>query len=171
MIIFLIGMPGSGKSSIGKELAKEMGCNLIDLDLYIIQKERIGIPEIFKTKGEAYFRKTETSALKEILEKTKKAIVAVGGGTPCFNNNIALMQSGNAKCVYLKVSVDALTERIENDKTERPLFSKHKGRKLKEKVESMLEHREKFYKKALISFDAEGKTPDVFAKELAGLLR
>jgi len=163
-------MPGSGKSSIGKELAREMGCNLIDLDQYIIQKERISIPEIFKTKGEDYFRKAETAALKEILEKTKKAVVAVGGGTPCFNNNIALMQSGNAKCVYLKASVDTLAGRIENDPNERPLFSKLNGHKLKEKITSMLAHREKFYKKSLISFDAEGKTPEVIAKELAGLL-
>jgi len=169
MIIFLIGMPGSGKSSIGKELAKELGGNYIDLDQYIVQKEKLSIPNIFKTKGEGYFRKAETAALKEVVEKSKKTVVAVGGGTPCFNNNIALMQTG-AKCVYLKVSVDTLAERIEKDTNERPLFSKHKGSKLKEKVASMLEHREKFYKKALISFDAEGKTPEVFAKELAGLL-
>ncbi len=170
MIIFLIGMPGSGKTSIGKELAKEMGCNYIDLDQYIVQKEKLSIPNIFKTKGESYFRKAETAALKEVVEKSKKTVVAVGGGTPCYNNNIALMQTG-AKCVYLKVSADVLAERIEKDTTERPLFSKHKGSKLKEKVEAMLDHREKFYKKALISFDAEGKTPEVFAKELSGLLR
>mgnify|MGYP001610284418 CR=1 FL=1 len=169
MIIFLIGMPGSGKSSIGKELASLMNCNLIDLDQYIVQKEKLSIPQIFKTKGEDYFRKAETSALKEIIEKTKKAIVAVGGGTPCYNNNIAVMQAGG-KCIYLKVSVDTLAERLEKDSNERPLFHKLNGRKLKEKVESMLAHREKFYKKALISFDAEGKTPEVFAKELKGLL-
>jgi shikimate kinase len=169
MLIFLIGMPGSGKSTIGKALAAQLSCNLIDLDAFIVQKEKLSIPNIFKTKGEDYFRKAETSALKEIIEKNKKAVVAVGGGTPCYNNNMAIMQSG-AKCVYLKVSVDTLCNRIENDTTERPLFHKLNGRKLKEKNTSMLEHREKFYNKALMSFNAEGKTPEVFAKELAGLL-
>ncbi len=162
-------MPGSGKSSIGKELAELMNCGLIDLDAYIVKKEKLSIPLIFKTKGEDHFRKAETDALKEIIEKHKKGVVAVGGGTPCFNNNLNLMQNGG-KCIYLKVGIDTLAERIENDPNERPLFSKLNGRKLKEKVTSMLAHREKFYKKALISFVAEGKPADVFAKELKGLL-
>lgn len=163
-------MPGSGKSTIGKALAAELNCNLIDLDQYIVQKEKLSIPNIFKTKGEDYFRKAETSALKEIIEKNKKGVVAVGGGTPCYNNNMAVMQTGT-KCVYLQVSIDTLCNRIENDTTERPLFHKLNGRKLKEKITSMLGHREKFYQKALMSFKAEGKTPEVFAKELAGLLK
>jgi shikimate kinase len=169
MLIFLIGMPGSGKSSIGKQLAALMDHELIDLDTYIVQKERLSIPQIFKTKGEDHFRKAETSALNEIIEKHKKAIVAVGGGTPCFNNNMHIMQSGG-KCIYLKVSIDELAKRIENDTQERPLFHKLNGRKLKEKITSMLAHREKFYKKALMSFEAEGKAPEVLAKELRGML-
>jgi shikimate kinase len=169
MLIFLIGMPGSGKTSIGKELAKLTGSNLIDLDEYIAKKEKISIPQIFKTKGEDYFRKAETSALKEIIERSKKTVVSVGGGTPCFNRNMDLMMAGG-KAVYLKASVEELASRIEADPNERPLFSKHKEKKLAEKIESMLGHREKYYKKALMSFETNGKTPEVLAKELAGLL-
>jgi shikimate kinase len=170
MLIFLIGMPGSGKTSIGRELAKETGYRLMDLDAYIVDKEKLSIPNIFKTKGEDYFRAAETRCLKEIMEKVKDSIIAVGGGTPCYNNNMQLMQNGG-KTIYLKASVDSLVKRIEDDSNERPLFAKMNGRKLHEKIESMLSHREKFYRKAPMSFDTEGRTPAQCAKELAPLLK
>lgn len=169
MIIFLIGMPGSGKSSVGKELAKLTGYNLLDLDAFIVQKEKISIPQIFKTKGEDYFRKAESSALKEIIEKSKDTIIAVGGGTPCFNDNMKLMQEGG-KTIYLTAKIETIANRIENDTNERPLFHKLNGRKLKEKITSMLAHREKFYKKAPFIFDTEGRSAETCAKEIKGLL-
>ena len=169
MLIFLIGMPGSGKSSVGKELATLMESKLLDLDAYIIEREKLSIPEIFKTKGEDYFRKAETNSLAEICEKMKSGVIAVGGGTPCFNNNMEVMQKGGCT-VYLKTTPDVLANRIENDTNERPLFRKLNGRKLKEKVTSMLEHREKFYKKATVVFDLRDKTPAVIAAEIKKLL-
>lgn len=169
MIIFLIGMPGSGKSSLGRALARETGYPLIDLDTYIVQKEKLSIPQLFKTKGEEYFRAAETSALREILEKKANGIVAVGGGTPCYNNNMKLMQNGG-KTVYLKAETETLAQRIENDPAERPLFSKLKGAKLREKIASMLAYRQKFYKQAPLILDTENKSPDALAKELRKFL-
>ena len=169
MIIFLLGMPGCGKSTVGRELARETGFLLIDLDTYIIQKEKISIPQIFKTKGEDYFRKAETNALNEIISKNKKAIVAVGGGTPCFNNNMSVMLQGG-KTIYLKAAPDVLATRIENDITERPLFAKFKGQKLKEKVAAMLGHREKYYKKAAHSIEAGEKNAAALVAEIKGVL-
>lgn len=169
MIIFLIGMPGSGKSTIGRALARETGYTLIDLDTYIVQKEKLSIPQIFKTKGEEYFRAAETGALREIVEKTKDAIVAVGGGTPCYNNNMKLMQ-GSGKTVYLKAGPQTLADRVEKDTTERPLFSKLKGKKLQEKITTMLAHRERYYNQAPLILDTETKTPETLTKELKGFL-
>lgn len=169
MLLFLIGMPGCGKSSVGKELAALMDCKLVDLDAYIVQREKLSIPEIFKTKGEDYFRKAETDSLAEIAEKMKSGVIAVGGGTPCFNNNMQVMQKGGST-IYLKTTPNVLATRIENDENERPLFRKLNGRKLTEKVTSMLEHREKFYKKATVVFDLRDKTPAVIAAELKKLL-
>lgn len=160
-----MGMPGSGKSTIGRELARETDLLLIDLDNYIIQKEKLSIPQIFKTKGEDYFRKAETNCLKEIVAKNKKAIVSVGGGTPCFNDSLQVMQKGG-KTVYLKAAPEILATRIENDITERPLFNKLKGPKLREKVTSMLEHREKFYKKAAAIIETDNKTVSAIAQEI-----
>ncbi len=157
MLIFLIGMPGSGKSTIGREFARETNFLLIDLDNYLVQKEKLSIPQIFKTKGEDYFRKAEANCLKEIIAKNKKAIVSVGGGTPCFNDSMQVMQKGG-KTVYLKAAPEVLATRIENDITERPLFTKLKSHKLQEKITSMLEHREKFYKKAFATIETGEKS-------------
>ena len=168
MLLFLCGMPGSGKTTVGKELAKSLNCNLIDLDEYIAKKENLAIPAIFKTKGEDYFRKTESACLKELLAKAKNAVISVGGGTPCFGQNMKIMSEGG-KTIYLKATPQTLTTRLSEDKNIRPLFAKFKGDKLKEKVESMLGHRERHYLKADIKLDTEGKTAAEVAKEIAAL--
>src|ERR1700756_4715614 len=91
MLLFLCGMPGSGKTTVGKDLSKLLNCNLIDLDEYIAKKENLAIPVIFKTKGEDYFRKAESACLKELSAKSHNAVVSVGGGTPCFGQNMKMM--------------------------------------------------------------------------------
>lgn len=161
-------MPGSGKTTIGKELSKLLNSNLIDLDEYIAKKEKLAIPIIFKTKGEDYFRKAESASLKELLAKNHNAVVSVGGGTPCFGQNMKIMSEGG-KSIYLKATPATLCQRLEEDKNIRPLFAKFKGEKLKEKIESMLEHRERHYLKANFSLDTEGKTAIEVAKEIAAL--
>ena len=168
MLLFLTGMPGSGKTSVGKELAKLLGSNLIDLDEYIAKKEKLSIPVIFKTKGEDYFRKAESTCLKELIAKNHNALVSVGGGTPCYNQNMKTMSEGG-KTIYLKAAIETLSKRIEDDSNIRPLFNKMNGRKLTEKIESMLGHREKHYARASFTVDTEGKTPGEVAKEIAAL--
>ena len=168
MLLFLCGMPGSGKTTVGKELSKLLNSNLIDLDEYIAKKEKLAIPIIFKTKGEDYFRKAESACLKELIEKNHNAVVSVGGGTPCFGQNMKVMSEGG-KTIYLKAKSETLCKHIEEDKTARPLFAKFKGEKLKDKIASMLSHRERHYLKATVSFDTEGKTPADIAKEITAL--
>lgn len=161
-------MPGSGKTTVGKELSKLLNCNLIDLDEYIAKKENLAIPVIFKTKGEDYFRKAESACLKELSAKSHNAVVSVGGGTPCFGQNMKMMSDGG-KTIYLKATPATLSKRLEEDKNIRPLFAKFKGEKLKEKIESMLGHRERHYLKADYKIDTEGKTAAEVAKEIAAL--
>jgi shikimate kinase len=88
MIVFLCGMMGSGKSSLGKKIASKMHWDFIDLDILIEEEEKKTISEIFKNSGENYFRNIETQALQKIILSKKNVIVALGGGTPCFNNNM-----------------------------------------------------------------------------------
>jgi len=169
MLIFLCGMPGSGKTTVGRELARLQNSNLIDLDEYIAKKEKLAIPQIFKTKGEDYFRKAESTCLKELIEKNHNTVVSVGGGTPCFNQNMKIMTDGG-KTIYLKATPETLSKHIEEGKNPRPLFAKLNGDRLYDKVASMLSHREKHYLKATATIDIENKTPAEIAKEITTLI-
>ena len=91
MIVVLMGYMGSGKSTIGKELATLLKYNFLDLDDYISEKENATISDIFKDKGEIYFRKKETEYLKEIINSYNDIVLALGGGTPCYGNNLKIL--------------------------------------------------------------------------------
>lgn len=123
MIIILIGYMGSGKSTIGQKLAKIVAMDYVDLDIYIEQKEGMSIPELFKTKGEIYFRNIESRYLNEMLQMDH-TVVSVGGGTPCYGNNMkAITSVENGQSIYLKASIPVLTERLQKEKSSRPLIS------------------------------------------------
>ena len=83
---FLVGMPGSGKSTTAKYISEHTDLNFIDLDVEIEKNFGKKINEIFSDKGEKYFRNKETNVLKKIVEKNNNFILATGGGTPCFND-------------------------------------------------------------------------------------
>jgi shikimate kinase len=124
MIVVLMGYMGSGKSTIGKELATILNYRFIDLDDYIVTKEKNSVLNIFKTKGEIYFRKKETDYLKELINSSDDLVLALGGGTPCYGNNIELMTGHiNVASFYLKLSIPLLTERLFNEREKRPLIS------------------------------------------------
>ncbi|QDO94156.1 shikimate kinase [Formosa sediminum] len=125
MIIILIGYMGSGKSTLGKTLAKTLEYPFIDLDDYIEAQEEVTIPELFKTHGEVYFRKQEHIYLKALLTEQKNVVLALGGGTPCYANNMELIkQHANAKSFYFKAGIQELTQRLKHDKNNRPLLSR-----------------------------------------------
>ena len=122
MNIFLIGYMGSGKSSIGKILAKTLNYNFIDFDEYIEEKENKSISQIFKDKGEIYFRKAEHTYLKHL--NVSNTVISLGGGTPCYGNNMNIILSfKNSKCIYLKTSITNLTHRLFLEKNKRPLIA------------------------------------------------
>ena len=88
MKIVLLGYMASGKSTIGKQLSKKLSVQFLDLDDYISEKEQMSISEIFDKKGEVYFRLIEHKYLKAVLEKEEDFILSLGGGTPCYANNM-----------------------------------------------------------------------------------
>ena len=89
--IFLIGYMGSGKSVIGRNLSKSISYTFYDLDNFITTKERLTINEIFEQKKELYFRKIEREYLKELIDKDEKKVISLGGGTPCYDNNMEII--------------------------------------------------------------------------------
>lgn len=118
MNIYLIGMPCSGKSTLGIKLAKKLNYEFIDMDSYIEKKACMFIDEMFELYGEKYFRDLETSVLEE-LSKKDNLVISTGGGIIKNKNHKDIMKNG--KCVYLYVPVEILQERLENS-YERPLL-------------------------------------------------
>ena len=144
--IYLIGYMASGKSTAGQKLANKLNYKFIDLDKFIESEYGKTIPQIFAEKGESEFRAYEHNMLKKIIEMNN-VVIACGGGTPCFYNNIDLMNNTGVT-VYIKMSVDALTSRLKTAKEERPLIKNKTEEELKKFIARQLEIREDFYHKA-----------------------
>ncbi len=133
--IILCGFMGSGKSTIGNLLSKKMGMAFIDLDKYIEKKEQKTVTQIFEEHGEAYFRQLEKQAAKELSQKNG-VIVATGGGTLTFQENVDTFRNGKNKIVLLDVPVEIVAQRLQGDTT-RPLLN----RSDKEQAMTELYHR------------------------------
>lgn len=158
---FLTGYMGSGKSTVGEKLAAKLKYDFIDLDKLIESDYKQSIPEIFATKGEKEFRAMEHNTLKRVIEKNN-VVVACGGGTPCYYDNMELM-SNNGVTVYIKMSVDALLDRLTNAKEKRPLIENKTAPELRSFIKRQLEKREDIYHKA--QYTVKGK--DINVDELA----
>lgn len=127
MKIFLIGMPGSGKTTLGKQLADEMMLPFVDLDEEIQKKEQLTIPEIFSQRGEDHFRLIESETLVEWASTAADFIMATGGGAPCFHRGIDVINKSGLS-IFLDVPIAELVNRLKSDNG-RPLL----GADLKEK--------------------------------------
>jgi len=124
MRIILIGYMGSGKSTVGKLLAKLLAKEFKDLDQEIELKENSNIAEVFSENGEIYFRKKEIETLKIVLEQNTNLVLATGGGTPCYGNTMEFLNSSdNTVTIYLKTSLQTLTNRLFEERNQRPLIS------------------------------------------------
>ena len=158
MNIILLGYMGVGKSLIGKQLSDLLNQNFIDLDAYIEKKEGKSIRNILSDSGDIYFRKVESKLLKDCLSNNKNIILSVGGGTPCYYNNISLINSSKNFSIYLKNSNIELSKRLFKIKNNRPLISNIKSEdKMIEFVSKHLFEREFYYNQASIKINCEGK--------------
>lgn len=156
--IFFTGFMGAGKSTMGNIVANVLGWQFYDLDKEIVEQETMKVAEIFKLKGEDYFRKKETEILKKLIE-TDKVVISLGGGTIKTPENLELMKK-NGKLIYLKCSAENIYLRLRH-KTDRPLFQGLNGTMLTkdeslEKINTLLAEREKLYAKADIVFCLDG---------------
>ncbi len=145
-------MPGCGKSTFGKKLANKLKCPFLDLDNYIENKTNLSVAELFSQKGEHYFRDLETSCLNEIITAQKKLVLSLGGGTPCYNNNIELIkQSGTS--IYLDAPVKLLADRIMSSENVRPMFKHLTKDETLIKLEELKKNRELFYQQSSYKFN------------------
>ena len=156
MHIFLIGFMGSGKSHWGKIWADKYGLSFFDLDEEIEEKAGSTISEIFKSEGEEYFRELESSTLHSFKDKSNY-VLACGGGTPCFNDNIEWMnQQGTT--IYLNTSTDTLFNRLKEEKDKRPLIKVLPDAQLYTFIQNKIKEREPYYSKAKIILDEKNIT-------------
>ena len=144
--IFIVGMPGSGKSTMAKYLSSETSFKYLDLDEEIELKSKKSVSEIFEIDGEESFRVLEKETLDEIIQKEEKFILATGGGTPSYDDNMKKMNK-NGITIFLNTSPEILIERISR-KNKRPLFNSTNIRK---KLNKILNERIKFYKQSKYS--------------------
>lgn len=153
--IYLIGMPSSGKSTLGKELAKNLGFSFTDMDKLIETREQKTISEIFSNQGEAYFRELERKTLHG-FQPDQSMVIATGGGVPCFFDNMEYMKK-NGISVFLNVELDDLAKRLYKAQgNNRPLLDKSQSEEaVIATIKKTFEERLPFYKQADIQVDGE----------------
>ncbi|WP_312765196.1 shikimate kinase [Epilithonimonas sp.] len=170
MIISLLGYMGSGKSHISKNLNKKINFQLIDLDQKISEEHQQTIPEIFKNKGEIFFRKEEKRILENILNSKENIILSLGGGTPVYYDNMDLINR-KSKSIFLRASVRTLTERVLLQKHSRPLISKLEDSDIPEFIAKHLFERNPFYSQAHFTIDTDSKEPNQISDEIIEALK
>jgi shikimate kinase len=156
--IFIIGFMGSGKTHWGKIWAAKSGLQFFDLDEVIEQEEKKSVAEIFSQKGEAYFRQREMEML-QIFATKENCIIACGGGTPCFNNNMQWM-SANGTTVYLLATAKEIFNRVITEQQKRPLIKDFSPQELLVFIENKLQEREIYYSQAKIILPASAIKAD-----------
>ncbi len=149
--VFLIGYMGSGKSTIGRYVASDMGWRFIDMDDYVESRIGCTISQYFASHGEPAFREAEAEALAE-LAKEKNVIVATGGGAPCHHGNVNTMNAAGLT-IYINVEPTELAKRLAPARAHRPLIANKTDEELEAFIAEQLKLREPFYRKAMMVVD------------------
>ncbi len=153
MRIYLLGYMGSGKTTVGKKLARLLQFEFLDMDEVFEERYHIQVADFFEKYDEQAFREIESNLIKETEEK-KNVVISTGGGAPCFNENLDWMKSSGIT-VYLQMSVAALFNRLSNAKRIRPLLKNLNDDELNDFISKQLIERGKFYNQAQIIINGE----------------
>jgi shikimate kinase len=172
MKLVLIGYMGSGKSTVGIELGVALGYKFIDLDHHIEFLEDKPISEIFKEKGEIYFRKLEYRILKDLVSSKNNVLISTGGGTPCYGDTMEFLSSQEETVtIYLKVSLTVLVDRLFTERVNRPLIA-HIDDKiiLMDFIRKHLFERSFYYNQANLNIDTENASIGSLVKKIVSNL-
>ena len=165
MKIFLIGFMGSGKTHRGRQLSQKLNIPFFDLDEQIVNDENRSISDIFEQEGEEYFRLREKDVLHIITESHASFVMACGGGTPCYFNNIEYMnQSGTT--VWLNTPIPVLFERLMKEKDKRPLVKELSGDQLRSFIVKKYSDRKIYYEQASIIIEEENLQLDQIIEKI-----
>ena len=153
MRIYLVGYMGAGKTTAAKRLANRLGLECYDTDHLFEEKYRISVDDFFKKYDEPLYRKLESQILKS-TESLDNAVIATGGGTACFYDNIDWMNE-HGLTIFLKISPKTVVDRVSHSKTKRPLARDKSIEELTEFVQHNYTERMPFYEKAKLVFKGE----------------
>lgn len=153
MRIYLVGYMGCGKSTIGRKVADLLGISFVDLDKYIEERYFKSVPAIFAEEGELGFREKERTSLLEVSQ-FENVVVGTGGGTPCFFDNMELMNA-NGITVYIAPDTAVLATRLIKSRTERPLIAGKSRDELISFINNSMLKRTPFYEKSKIIIRGE----------------
>ena len=163
--IVLVGMMGSGKTSIGKELAKSLNINFIDSDKEIELKCRKTIPQIFETKGETYFRKIEEKICVKLIDGNPK-VLSLGGGA-FLNNAIRRKINKLGFSIWISPSLETIYERLGKSKNKRPLLD---YKNLKRSIKEIYDNRKEQYNKANYTIRTKSDNKKNIVKKIIEIL-
>jgi shikimate kinase len=171
-IIVLLGYMGSGKTTVGQELASVLGHSHLDLDHYIESRENSTISQIIKEKGIIYFRKQEKICLEQILSTSRNLVLSLGGGTPCYYDNMkSIVENPKTMSIYLRANVPFLTQRLFPEISQRPLISQNRStEELAEFIGKHLLERSIYYDQAKLTVSIQGKSPEQITQEIIVLI-
>lgn len=165
--IYLLGFMGSGKTTVGKNLAAALNFSWHDLDAVIVERNEMSIRQIFATYGESFFRKEEANVLRNTA-LLDKMVVSCGGGTPCFHNNMRWINEHGIS-VFLDVDIEILTNRLLKGIEKRPLLQNKTPDELRQFIEDKLNERRSYYEKADIILHQKVEDEGVSEKIIAAI--
>jgi len=168
MHIYLLGFMGCGKTTLGKKIAARLGRPFIDLDEKIEEMAGQPVKTIFEQAGEAHFRKLEQQALEAVAAQQEAVVIATGGGTPCFFDNMELINRTGAS-IYLKGSPRFLCSRLQRQQADRPLIADLEKDDLLPYIKKLLAQREPWYLHAHLVLETLNLSPAALASRLRGI--
>lgn len=161
---------GSGKTTHGKKLAALLKRSFTDLDAYIEQLERRSVTELFEQEGERAFREKENLHLKELLRQQQSMVIALGGGTVCFYDNLELVKQAGL-LIYLELPADALADRLMQAGTARPLLKGLEREQMTVRVAELLSLRAEYYTQAHLTVNALSLTPKKLCQQIVDFVQ
>lgn len=174
MTLYLVGYAGSGKSSLGKRLARRLRLRFVDTDKFVELSEGATVADIFHYGGEEYFRRTERNAVESLYSEGENMVVATGGGLPTWGDNMEWLND-HGLTIYLRRSPEQILSRMSAyGREKRPMFRGKSDEELLAFMRAQMTEREKYYAKANISIDctpiSDDEAVEVIVKELIARL-
>jgi shikimate kinase len=168
--IFLCGMMGSGKTTVGRKLASELNLPFTDLDQHIEDEQNLTIPEIFNKMGEPAFREIEHQTLKRVVMSPNEIGVFSLGGGSLQNQHLVDLLKENGILVYLECHIDTLFARLKN-KTGRPMLTGQQDHELRNRLAKLLAQRQPLYRQAHITINNNSLTPTEAVNKIINYFR